>query len=314
MSHKQITQEERYLIQHYLRQGYYQARIARTLGRHRSTICREIHRNVHVNGCYIDYRAQKRANGRRRRVRQGSWFSPAEWSMVNRHLCEDWSPDQIAQRLKQTGQLNISHETIYRHIWREKRSGGLLYRHLRQSSKQKRKRYNSHDSRGILRGKRDITERPESAETRSEPGHAEVDLVHGSGTRDCILTLVDRQTRRVHIRKLKDKNMDEVSRSLIELIRCHDIRTITADNGSEFHDYARVERLTGTTFYFAKPYHSWERGTSENTNGLIRQYLPKRVSMERVTQWDCNAIARQLNSRPRKALNYRTPMEASCDL
>jgi IS30 family transposase len=208
------------------------------------------------------------------------------------------------------GVLSISHETIYRYIWRDKKNGGRLYRHLRQSPKLRRKRYRSYDSRGVQRGKRGLGERPAGATSRSEKGHFEVDLMHSTRSSDCLLTLVDRKTRLVIIRKLKDKTMDEVSGALIPLVREHEIRTLTADNGTEFHAYARVEWLTGATFYFAAPYHSWERGTSENTNGLIRQYVPKRMSMAGITQWQCNAIARRLNTRPRKILNLSTPEEA----
>jgi IS30 family transposase len=230
--------------------------------------------------------------------------------MVCRYLEKDWSPEQVSLVFAEHDLLSISHETIYRYIWRDKKSGGRLYKHLRQSCKQRRKRNGTNDSRGILRGKRDIVERPATAEQRLEKGHVEIDLVHGTGSSDCILTVVDRKTRWVSIRKLKDKTREEVGRALIPVIRHHQIKTLTADNGSEFHDYKRIEKLTGSTFYFAKPYHSWERGTCENTNGLIRQYLPKKLSMAPINQWDCNAIALKLNSRPRKVLDLFSPNQA----
>lgn len=310
MSHKQITQDERYLISHYRMQGLCQARIAALLHRHRSTIGREVRRNRHVNDAYGVVIAQSKANGRKRRSRKGNQFSAQEWSLVCRYLQEDWSPEQISLKFREWALLEISHETIYRYIWSDKEAGGSLFMSLRQRQKRRRKRYNSHDSRGILRGKRGLAERPEAAKDRSEIGHAEADLVHGAGSRDCILTVVDRASRLVTIRKLKDKTMKEVNRALIKVIREFRIKTVTLDNGSEYHDYKRIERLTGVTFYFAAPYHSWERGTSENTNGLIRQYLPKRASMARIDQWRCNAIARKLNRRPRKILNLKTPEQA----
>ena len=230
--------------------------------------------------------------------------------MVRGFLRLDWSPEQIALTLRYDQMLQISHETIYRYVWKDKSRGGELYKHLRQSRKRRRKRYRASDSRGILRGKRSLAERPKEAEKRLKKGHVEIDLVHGAKTKDCVLTLVDRRTRLVIIRKLKDKTMPAVNRALIAMIRRYQIRTVTADNGSEFHDYKYIEQRTGVTFYFAAPYHSWERGTSENTNGLIRQYLPKTRSMKGVTQWTCNAIANRLNRRPRKVLNMRTPEEA----
>jgi transposase, IS30 family len=313
VSHKQITQEERYLISAYRIQGLNQREIATRLGRHPSSISREVRRNQHMPGTYHAPRAQEHANGRRSRSRKVDQFTEQEWSVVYQYLREDWSPEQIALKLKEWTILEISHETIYRRIWADKRAGGTLYIHLRQSQKRRRKRYNSRDSRGILRGKAGISERPEAASNRSETGHAEADLVHGAGTRDCILTVVDRKSRLLTIVKLEDKSMKEVNRALIQVIRRRGIRTVTIDNGSEYHDYKRIERLTGATFYFAAPYHSWERGTSENANGLIRQYLPKKVSMAGVNQWRCNEIARKLNRRPRKILGLRTPEQAHRD-
>jgi IS30 family transposase len=307
MKYKQITQDERYSIHLYIRQGYSQKEIAKRLKRSSSTISREIRRNVHGNGSYINWIAHGHANGRRRRARQGPQFTGEQWAKVCYFLREKWSPEQISLVLREYGILRISHETIYQYIWRDKKCGGSLHKHLRQGSKRRRKRYRSNDSRGVLKGKRGIDERPEGAKKRSRKGHFEVDLVHGAGARDCILTLVDRKTRLLIIHKLKDKAMKEVADALVKLVRRHRIKTITADNGTEFHDYKRIERLTGVKFYFAAPYHSWERGSSENANGLIRQYLPKKESMTRVTQRACNNIAGKLNSRPRKILGLNTP-------
>lgn len=311
MSYRQITQRERYSIHHYLRQGYCQREIARELRRSPSTISREIRRNGQTGtGRYYDHIAQRKAQGRRRMSRYGPQFSAEQWAIVCHFLKKDWSPEQISLVLRSRGILRISHETIYRYIWRDMKCGGLLYKHLRQSSKRRRKRYRAYDSRGILRGKRGLDQRPKAANERLHKGHFEVDLVHGSASRDCILTLVDRKTRFLLIRKLKDKNMKDIANVLVQEIRKHGIKSITADNGSEFHDYKRVERLTGIKFYFAAPYHSWERGTSENTNGLIRQYLPKRVSMTNLLQKECNRIANRLNTRPRKILNLNSPRGA----
>jgi len=310
VSHKQITQDERYAIHYYRLQGLCAAEIARRLGRHRSTIGREVLRNLHAQKSYIARIAQAHANGRRSRSRKVAQFSVEQWSAIAHLIMEDWSPEQISLLLGRDDILQISHETIYRYIRHDRRAGGHLYLHLRQHLKKRRKRYRSHDSRGHLRGKRGLAERPKEANDRSEIGHAEADLVHGTGSRDCILTVVDRRSRLVAIRKLKDKSMKEVNRALIKVIRQFKIKTVTFDNGSEYHDYRRIERLTGVTFYFAAPYHSWERGTSENTNGLIRQYIPRGTSMAKLTQWLCNAIARRLNRRPRKVLGLDTPEQA----
>ncbi len=207
--------------------------------------------------------------------------------------------------------LAISHETIYRHIWRDKREGGLLSTHLRGARKQRRKRYGSYDSRGKLADKRPISERPVAVETRRQLGHWEIDTVMGTGSKDCIVSLVERKTGLLLIGKLGDRTTTSLNRRVIRLIQGHKgvFQTITSDNGTEFNNYGRIEARTRATFYFARPYHSWERGSNENANGLIRQYLPKGVSMADLSQQQCNVIARKLNTRPRKRLGFRTPLE-----
>ena len=183
---------------------------------------------------------------------------------------------------------------------------------MRQAGKRRRKRYGAHDSRGRLAGKRHISERPAEVEERSVVGHWEIDTVKGDDqARHSVLTLVERKTGYLEVGKLARHTAAEATRRTVELIGRHEgrVRTVTADNGSEFHSYAEIEAATGALFYFATPHHSWERGTNENTNGLLRQYLPKRKSMAQVTQADCDAIAAKLNSRPRTRLGYRTPEE-----
>ena len=311
MRYTQITPGERYTFGALRTQGCSNAEIARITGRDRSTIGREFARNYSVHdGAYRPSAAQEKANGRRLNCRRNQKFGPVEWSLVEALLRQKHSPEQVSGRLRADGILDISHETIYIHIWREKRRGGELWRHLRQPVK-RRKRYGSHEKRGRVAGKRHITERPRAVEHRRQIGHWEMDTVLGTGDRHCIVTLVERVTGAVLIGKLPYLNVDALNRRVIELIRAHQsaFKTITADNGTEFHGYRDIESATGVTVYFATPYHSWERGTNENTNGLIRQYLPKRTSMEHVTQRHCNAIASALNNRPRKRHGYRTPLE-----
>lgn len=310
MNYRQVTCEERYLISQLKVAGKPIREIASLLGRHRSTLYRELKRNKAQDGTYKVERAGEQARARRSRPRRHSYFEKPQWQRVFELLLEGWSPEQISLKLAERGELHIHWETIYRWIWADHRRGGLLFHLLRQSPKKRRKRYRSHDSRGVLPGKRPIQERPLGAQQRTEKGHFEIDLVHGYRSRGCVLTLVDRKTRLTHIERLKDKTVKEVNRHLIPLVRRYAIKTITSDNGCEFHGFKEVEERTGVRFYFATPHHSWERGTSENTNGLIRQYLPKTRSMRFVTQWECNGIARRLNRRPRKILNLKTPEES----
>ena len=312
MTYHQLTSGERYMLAALRRQGCNQSEIARSLGRHRSTVCREVRRNsTRADGHYRAFTAQERTNGRRSRSRRNSRFTAEDFALIDELLRRQWSPEQVAGYLRRRGLLAISHETIYRHVWRDKRQGGLLHAHLRGARERRRKRYGAYDSRGRLAGKRPISERPAEAETRERVGHWEADTVAGAGSKDCVLTLVERKTGLVLVGKLADRTARGLSRRAVGLIRKHQERfeTVTADNGTEFHDYGRVERLTGAVFYFARPYHSWERGSNENANGLLRQYLPKGASMAGLTQHKCNAIASRLNTRPRKRLGFRTPLE-----
>ena len=312
MTYRQITSGQRYMLAALRMQGLRPSAIARQLGVHRSTIGREIKRNCTPwDGRYRASKAQELANGRRSRSHRNAQFTPSDLDRVDRLLRERWSPEQISGRLACAAILSISHETIYRHVWRDKRAGGTLYTHLRCAQKRRRKGYGHYDSRGRVAGKRHISQRPASAETRRELGHWEIDTVMGTGSKDCILSIVERKTGLLLIGKLSNRTTESLNARAIELIRYHrgPFITITADNGTEFHNYTEIEERTLATFYFATPYHSWQRGTNENTNGLIRQYLPRGTSMAMLTQRKCSQIARRLNSRPRKRLGYRTPTE-----
>lgn len=311
MKYHQLTSEERYMISAYRLQGQNLSFIAKQLGRHRSTVSRELRRNRCNDNRYRPSKAITRTARRRRESRRRWYFSDVQLQMVASLLRLDWSPEQISGWLRRHRIFSISHETIYRFVYYDRFYGGGLYDHLRQAGKKWRKRYRSMDSRGVLAGKRCLDERPAGANNRSRIGHWEIDTVLGSGDQHCIVTMVERKTKYTLIGKLKARTTEELNRRTLQLIEqeAGKVRTITADNGTEFHQFKKIEAKTQTKFYFAKPYHSWERGLNENTNGLIRQYLPKRKSMKHITQQDCERIARRLNKRPRKTLNYKTPEE-----
>ena len=301
--------DERFLIAAMRIRGESNASIARLIGRHRSTVGRELKRNrAPYDGVYRSARAQEMTGARRRRSRRNTQFEKGDIRWVEALIREKWSPEQIAGFFKSRDELAISHETIYRHIWRDKRKGGTLYQELRWSRKKRIKRRGSYDSRGRLAGKPKIGDRPNIVETRDRIGDWEIDTVHGDG-KDSVITLVERRTGFTLIGKVRALTVEEVTRVTIELIRRHPGRflTITSDNGTEFHGYEKIERETGVRFYFATPHHSWERGTNENTNGLLRQYLPKRTSMANLDQADCDEVAYKLNQRPRKRLGFNTP-------
>ena len=312
MQYHQITSGERYAIAALRKQKLSVRAIGVELGRSASTVSREVRRNLSTQGRYSPPKAESYAVARRRRSRRNSHFGSDEWGIVEHLIGLDWSPEQVSGWLRLHLVLSISHETIYLRVWHDKQLGGDLWRHLRQAAKRRRKRYRSHDSRGRLAGKRHISERPAEVESRRVQGHWEIDSIMGDEHgRHSALTVVERKTGYLQMGKLVRHCAADAAARTIELIDRQPgcFKTITADNGTEFHSYMLVEQATGVPFYFATPHHSWERGTNENTNGLIRQYLPKRTSMAKVTQADLDAIAARLNSRPRKRLGYRTPEE-----
>ena len=234
------------------KQGHSTPTIARNLGRHRSTIWREVHRNrSRWDGHYRPSKAVERTNGRRCRSRRNSQFGVKEWRLVVGLLKEQWSPEQICGYLRRKRQLSISHETIYRFVKRDRKQDGELYKQLRFWRKKWRKLYRSRDSRGRLPGKRMISERPLGAENRSRKGHWEIDTVMGRyGTKDCIVTLVERKTGYVLIGKLGSRTVHATNRRVLQLLASHPemFKTITADNGTEFHGFKEVEQLTDVKF------------------------------------------------------------------
>ena len=312
MGYHQLTQGERYTIARMRSRGHSQREIARCLGRSASTISREVWRNRSVHdGAYRVDKAHSKAMTRRWKSRKKSQYSAGEWARIGVLIKRYWSPKQIEGRRRLLRRKPISHETIYRHVRRERLLGGELWRSMRHMSKIGRKRRGSPVTRGRLVGKRHISERPPEVEAKTEIGHCEGDTVMGPDGRHCIFTLVERVTGYVVIKKLMARTKEQAGAAMARAIigLKGRIKTITLDNGTEFHDYKKVEDQFGVEFFFATPYHSWERGANENTNGLIRQYLPKGMCMKNLTQAQCNWIANELNNRPRERLGFRTPAE-----
>ena len=311
MTYHQITPEERYAIAGFRLGRLTAAAIGRQLGRHRSTIGRELHRNRSRDGAYRPVLAQRQAQNRSHCAHRHWRFTLADLTLVVTRLQGWWSPEQIAGRLRRDGQLSISHETIYRYIWADQQAGGFLYTYLRSGPHRRRKRYGTTERRGQLRGKRPIGSRPAIVERRGRIGDWEMDTVLGSADGACVVTLVERKTGFLALGPVAARTTAATNQRTIALLRRQrrPVHTLTADNGTEFHGYRAIEAGTGATVYFATPHHAWERGTNENTNGLLRQYLPKRQSLAKLTQVACHAIARHLTNRPRKRLGSQTPEE-----
>jgi IS30 family transposase len=311
MKYHRLSTEERYEIAAMRRQHIGVAKMARHLGRHRSTLYREVKRNRSVHdGHYRPTHAVEKASGRKRRSRRNWLYGPTEFGPIETLIRKGFSPEQVVGRCQLEGQAVMSHETIYRWIWTDKRCGGTLWQNLRGARKQRRKRYGRYDSRGRLAGKKPIAQRPAVVANRRRIGDWEIDTIHGRG-KACVVTVVERKTGLVRMGPIQRATKEQTLDRTVKLLWAERqrVKTITADNGTEFHNYRELESILDTQVYFATPHHAWERGTNENTNGLIRQYLPKRTNLSRLTQRQCDRIAEQLNNRPRLRLGFKTPNE-----
>jgi len=313
MRYTQLTHEERYQIAALLKAEHNQTEIAMILGRHKSTVSREITRNKGLRG-YRPRQAQLFTEERKWHKAQRR-INDTHWSYVDTLLKEDWSPEQISLWLKAEHSILISHEWIYQYILQDKAYGGDLYKHLR-CQKKRRKRYGSYSHRGQLIDRISIDERPSVVESRSRIGDWELDTIIGKNHKQAIVTLTERKTRYTLIQKVKRKTAESVAHAIIKLLSpfSDHVLTMTSDNGKEFAEHKKMANKLNAKFYFAHPYSSWERGLNENTNGLIRQYFPKGSSFTHITQKDINRVMNKLNNRPRKCLGIKTPNQVFLDI
>jgi IS30 family transposase len=287
--------------------GHQQTEIAEYLGVHKSTVSRELRRNKGLRG-YRPKQAHQKAMSRRKHARRR--INPETWLLIEAQLRREWSPEQISGWLKRHVAVEISHEWIYQYVLADKHTGGTLYRHLR-CQKKRRKRYGSYDRRGKLPNRVSIEERPVIVDKRQRIGDWEVDTMVGKGHRQAIVSLTERKSRLVLLRKVDRRTADLVSEAVIELLQpiSERLHTITADNGKEFAEHERISCELNTDFFFAHPFAAWERGTNENMNGLVRQYIPKRREFDTISENELLFITHRLNHRPRKCLDFRTPFE-----
>ena len=301
MNYTHLTREERYQIYALKKAGHTQSEIAQVLERSPSTISRELARN-HGRRGYRPKQAHLLAVQRRainaRRIDEDTW------EFAQKRLQEQWSPEQIS------GHAAISPETVYQRVYADKRMGGTLWKNLR-CQKQRKKRYGKAERRGIIPNRQSIEQRPAIVETRGRIGDWEADTIIGKNHRQAIVSLVERKTGFTLIRKVERKTAQAVGHTITELLRPirKSVHTITSDNGREFARHEEVSKQLRADFYFAHPYASWERGTNENTNGLIRQYFPKNRDFTTITQREIDMAMERLNSRPRKRLGFLTPAQ-----
>ena len=304
MTYHHLSQEERYQISALLKAGLTQAQISLNLGRHKSTISREVSRNSGLRG-YRPRQACLLAESRALNSRNARQITDADWLCVESYLREQWSPEQIAS------EVSMSHETIYRHVYADKAIGGDLYKSLRCQRKRRKRYAGGRDRRGQIIGRRPICERPRHIEERRQIGHWEGDTLIGKSHKHAIVSLVERKSGYAVLAKVENKTADLVSTAIIKRLMpiSERVQTLTYDNGKEFANHASIDKALGSTTYFADPYSSWQRGSNENLNGLIRQYIPKSRPLSTVTDDELAKIEMLLNNRPRKRLGYKTPIE-----
>ncbi len=302
----QLTREERYQIYALKTAGQSKAQIAKVLDRHKSTIGREIARNCGLRG-YRPKQANSLAESRRQE-KSARRIVPESWERVEKLLREYWSPEQISSWLRQEEDIRVSPEWIYQYILRDKQASGDLYIYLR-CQKQRKKRYGAPDRRGQIKGRVSIDERPEVVNERSRIGDWEADTVIGKQGGDVLVTLVERKTRWSMIGKAPNRTAQEVQAVIVKrlLPLASHVKTLTYDNGKEFAFHQDIDEELQSNGYFAHPYHSWERGLNENTNGLIRQFFPKGKDLSEVSDEEIQGVMDKLNNRPRKCLGFKTP-------
>jgi IS30 family transposase len=306
MSYTQLTQEQRYQIYALHKAQFNQTQIATEIGVHKATVSREVRRGRGERG-YRPKQAQALALARlSRRVKPR--IAPQTWQQVTQLLSQQWSPAQISGRLRLEGHPTVSHERIYQYIYADKRAGGTLHLNLRLQ-KQRRKRYGSYSRRGQLPNRRSIDERPKIVDRKARRGDWEADTIIGRNHQAAIVSLVDRKSKLVRLAKVARKTAELVGRAITTQLQPLPVKTITSDNGREFAQHQAVAARLCADFYFAHPYSSWERGINENTNGLVRQYFPKKSEFSKISDRQIRKVEDRLNQRPRKTLGYKTPHE-----
>lgn len=304
MTYKHLSQAERYQIHALMKAGHDQSQIAKLLDRHKSTISRELSRNTGSRG-YRPKQACEMSADRAQHSRNAPTVEPWVREAACALLCIQWSPEQIAS------QLPISHETVYQHVYADKAQGGTLWKHLR-CQKQKRKRYaGGRDRRGQIPNRRPLSERPLHIEARRQVGHWECDTVIGASHKGAVVTMVERKSGYAVMAKVEKKTSELVSSAIVDKLQpmAARVKTLTFDNGKEFAGHAHIDQQLQSTAYFARPFASWERGSNENLNGLLRQYVPKKRAMSTVSDEEIRMIQNRLNNRPRKRLGFKTPAE-----
>jgi len=310
MSYKHLSLEERHYIEISLKNEKTLSEIGKNLGRSQGTITREIVRNKGQRG-YHHNQANSMANERHKTKPKAHKLTADIVDVIENYIRQDWSPEQVVGWLEREGIIKLHHETLYQHILSDKRLGGDLYTHLRHQNKTYRKRYGSAHprNRSGIPNRTDIDERPEVVNTRERVGDWEADTMIGKNHKGVFVTLDERKSKLRLALPVRSKKARDVTDAMLDLFSPvkHVVNTITFDNGKEFAYHEEIAKAIQCKTYFAKPYHSWERGQNENANGLLRQYFPKSMELIDVTKRQVLDAVHKLNSRPRKCLGFKTP-------
>lgn len=317
---KHLIKEERDKISVLQSSGMKQSQIARELGRSPSVISKELNRKTSVfyRGMYLGSQSHQNVqNNWRNTHKRKRMDDPQIQEYVIEKLKKYWTPEQISGRIELDIGKQVSHETIYMWIYRD-RPEFTQYLPRRQAGR-KRRNYVNKSRRVHIPNRVDIDNRPKAANNREEFGHFEADCIESKrgGSKTALLVLADRLTRKVKIKKLARKTAEQATKSIIFSLQDYNIislKTITYDNGSEFCYHERINQELQVKSYFCKPYHSWEKGTVENINGLIRRFFPKGTDFDKISNEEIQKVEDWINSRPMKCLNWKTPNEKYFEL
>ena len=310
-SYTQLTYELRCQIYALKKTGMSQNKMAEQVNVAQSTISRELNRNTGKRGYRIE-QAQKLADARKQDARKALKMTDSLIDLIKEKLEIEWSPEQISGRLREKKSIQISHETIYKHIWSDKRNGGELFKYLRRTGKKYQSRSKEKQAgRGFIKDRVSIDERPQVVDDKERIGDWEIDLVIGKGHSGALVTIVERKTSFTVSKRVFDKSAQTVTAATIELLAPFKdaVLTITADNGKEFAYHKKLTEALKCDVFFADPYCSWQRGLNENTNGLLRQYWPKSTDFKKISDLEVDVVLERLNNRPRKKLTFKTPSE-----
>lgn len=308
MKYSRVTEADRIKIELLIKQQKSYTEIALEIGKHKSTVSRELARNRGKRG-YRHQQAHLLATNR-----EASKHGPYK---MNKEICQSikdklekkWSPEQISCRLKYEGKPTVSHETIYLYIYKDKENGGELWKNLRHGHRVRKRRFPSENRRGTIQNAVPISLRSKAANNRSRIGHWERDTMHGSDRKTSVLVFTDRKSRFNCFKMLSRRTATNVTAATLKAIGRLPVASITNDRGQEFSDHARCSKLIKTKIYFCDPYSSYQRGSNENRIGILRQYFPKGTDLRKINWRQLKTAEIEINNRPMKCLDWRTPYE-----